>query len=92
MTIQDLNFKLEALMHNIIKAGDYYKSGGLFNSIKFHCSFENGDLKIRYDAFEYIQYINNGWIVDTFNNSMELKSIIEQFYIEYFESLLTRSS
>lgn len=82
MTLQELNNELTKALKSYIKS-THYKSGALYNSIKFNCTDKDG-LKIKFNSMEYIYELDNGNFV---NNFFELDSTIN-IITEYLSDTL----
>jgi hypothetical protein len=87
--INRLNKQLEEILKGILIALGHYKTGALYQSIKFTTKVDSrGRLDISFQALEYIWYIKDGYIIDKFTNSIAFQVAIENYYVEYVESLL----
>jgi len=90
MTTNELEIGLKNITQNIIRALGYVQSGALINSISYNVSNINGDLKIKMNSVEYIQYVGNGKIIDAIGNSIEIANLIAKFEVDYIESLFKK--
>ena len=82
MTLADLNNQLSINLKQFIKSEGYIATGKLANSIKFKSTFRNNDLKIKLDALEYINYLDDGDLLTKFLSKQSTIDLIQQFYVE----------
>lgn len=82
MTLADLNNQLTLGLKQFIKSEGYIETGKLANSIKFKSTFQNNDLKIKFNAMEYIQYLDDGNLVSNFLAKPSTIELIQQFYVD----------
>lgn len=80
MTIQELNSRLTNQLRVYIKAKGFVDSGKLLNSIQFNSTFIDNELNIKFDAMEYIKYLDNGNLLPKFLATNEPIQAIQEFY------------
>ena len=81
MTIQTLNIKLTSAIKSYIKKKDFIASGNLYKSIKFNCTYNNGDLKIKIKGKEYVQYLDEGNFLNKFMDEKKTLELIQMFLV-----------
>ncbi len=81
MTIGELNNKLTQALKNYIKSSGHNDTGTLYNSIRFLCtdSKDGGNLKIKFKTMDYIQYLDNGEMVNKFLSLDSTLDIITEY-------------
>jgi len=80
MNLAELNNRLTLALKNYIKASNHVDSGRLIKSIKFKCTDANdGGLKIKFNAMEYIHYLDNGEFIAKFFALDSTVSIITEY-------------
>lgn len=82
MTIQELNTKLTKELKSFIKNKGYVDSGKLLNSINFNCTFIDNELKIKFNAMDYIKYLDNSELLNDFYELKIIKNLIQEFYTD----------
>ena len=80
MTIQDLNNQLTINLKQYIKSEGFVDSGKLLNSINFNCTFIDNELKIKFNAMDYIKYLDNGELLNKFLATQTAIEAIQEFY------------
>lgn len=80
MTIQELNTKLTKELKSFIKNKGYVDSGKLLNSINFNCTFIDNELNIKFNAMDYIKYLDNGELLNKFLATQTAIEAIQEFY------------
>jgi hypothetical protein len=83
MTISELNNKLKNALKRYIKNEGYVDSGKLVKSITFNCQMNGEKLKLKFNAAEYIHYLDDGNLVSNFFGSQEALDIIQEYYVDY---------
>lgn len=84
MTITQLNNKLTSSLKKFIKTEKFVDSGDLYKSIKFNCTYTN-ELNISVKALEYIQYLDNGDLLNNFFNLESTKNLVAEFMVSQIE-------
>jgi len=74
--------ELNKLMKNYLKSKGYYKSGSLYNSIKFNVKFTDSVPHIELETNDYIKYLNDGKFLDSFFELKEVKGVIADLVAE----------
>lgn len=82
MTINELNDRLTELLRQAIKEAGHYKSGHLYNSVNFRCTFSENYLDVQLDTPEYIYYLEDGDFMDRFWSN----SVVATLLLEFIES------
>jgi hypothetical protein len=85
MTIQECNTQMTQELKSFIKSEGYVSSGKLINSIKFKSTFINNELKIKFDAMEYINYLDDGNLVSKFFDQQNVIDLIQSVYTDNLE-------
>lgn len=80
MTTQDLNSRLEIALKDYLALNDFISTGNLYDSIKFNSTWIDEHLDINLSALEYIEYLDEGNLVDDFFNLENTLGIIADFY------------
>lgn len=81
MTIQQLNDKLTKELIKFLQKKNHYNTGTLAKSIGFASTISNkGELELKLNAKEYIQYLDDGDFLDEFFESNEFQSIMYDWY------------
>lgn len=84
MTITQLNSKLTSSLKKYIKSKNFVDTGALYKSVRFKCTYTN-QLNIKLNSLEYIQYIDNGELVNDFFNLDSTKEIVGEFLVSQLE-------
>lgn len=89
MTTTELSATLTKLLKRYIKSEGYYSSGKLYNSINFIVTDSaSTGLHIELDSKEYINYIDDGKILDKFFELSTVKNEILEYGIDkIYESI-----
>lgn len=85
MKIGDLNNKLDSYMKDYIRNEGYVDSGMLLKSIKFKSVEENNELIIKFDAEDYIQYLNDGNFINDFFSQNKVLELITEYRAEMID-------
>lgn len=80
MTIQDFNTRMTQELKSFIKSEGYVSSGKLVNSIKFKSTFINNQLDIKFNAMDYINYLDDGNFIKNFFDQQKVFDIIQELY------------
>jgi hypothetical protein len=93
MTVSKLNKELEKALIKFIKDEGFVATGSLIKSIKFKCKYDKKllDLKIEFEANDYIQYLDEGNLIDNFLETKECLSLIEEFMAKNIEDFIADS-
>ena len=93
MTVSKLNKELEKTLIKFIKDEGFVATGSLIKSIKFKCKYDKKllDLKIEFEANDYIQYLDEGNLIDNFLETKECLSLIEEFMAKNIEDFIADS-
>ncbi len=84
MTITQLNSKLTSSLKKFIKNEKFVDSGDLYKSIKFNCTYTN-ELNIKLNSKEYIQYLDNGDLLNNFFALESTTNLIGEFLVSQIE-------
>lgn len=80
MTINELNSQLTLALKEYIKSSHHYETGALYKSIKFTCSdIPTKGLDIKFNAMEYINYLDDGEFINTFFSSTKVVNILTTY-------------
>lgn len=85
MTISELNSKLKNALKRYIKNEGYVDSGKLINSIDFNCKMIGEKLSIKFNAVEYINYLDDGKLISKFFEDSNTLDIIQEFYVDLIQ-------
>ena len=88
MSTQELEKKLTNELIRFIKSEGHVESGTLIKSISFQVTLSNFAVDIKLKAKEYIQYLDNGNLLDRFFEQKTVIQLIEEFYSDMIEDLL----
>lgn len=80
MTIAEFNQQMTQELKSFIKSEGYVSSGKLLNSIKFKSTFTNNELNIKFDAMDYINYLDDGKLITNFFDNQKVFDLIQEFY------------
>lgn len=83
MTISELNSKLKNALKRFIKNEGFVDSGKLINSISFNCKMNGEKLSIKFNAAEYINYLDDGKLISKFFEDNNTLDIIQEFYVDF---------
>jgi hypothetical protein len=84
MTVAQLNSKLTSSLKKFIKNEKFVDSGDLYKSIKFNCTYTN-ELNIKLNSKEYIQYLDNGDLLNNFFNLESTKNLVAEFLVSQID-------
>jgi hypothetical protein len=93
MKINKLNKELDEALIKYIKDEGFVASGSLVKSIKFKCKYDKNlmDLKMEFEANDYIKYLDDGKLIDKFLETKECLSLIEEFMAVKIQEFFTDS-
>ena len=80
MTIQEFNTQMTQELKSFIKSEGYVSSGKLVNSINFKSTFIDNQLDIKFDAMEYINYLDDGNLIRNFLAQQKIFNMIQSVY------------
>jgi len=84
MTIGELNYQLTQALKTYVKSSNHNDTGRLYNSIQFKCTTTNG-LTIKFDAMEYIHYLDDGDFINNFFEQSSILDLIATYLVDSFE-------
>jgi hypothetical protein len=82
MTTQQLEHSLTIALKAYIKKEGYVATGSLLKSIGFKATYKNLKLDIKLVANDYIQYLDDGDLVDKFLSTKKAQEYIAEFYVD----------
>lgn len=88
MTIQKLNKDLDKALRDYIRKRNHILTGALYKSVLFNCTFNNGDLRLKFSSMYYIKFLEYGEFVNDFYNLDSTNQIIRDFLISYIEEAI----
>ncbi len=86
MTLQELNNGLTKLLKDYIKSQHHIKTGHLYNSIRFVCTFKSDYLDLNFESLDYIWEIDGGNFINKFFLLDSVQNMIADFLDTSYEA------